>query len=551
MPTSIDEVALLKRFRSTVLSKNKQLSSTFYNKLMKCTSLPTYIINGIDWYFRYTKVGGTNTQLFKRIYPPGLFDESVQITLPPRNMLGQGANGIVYSSHDNPNEVMKLMKVKASLSDSIRKHLIEVFKIVGTDVYNTLYYKQGTQFLQAIPESPGYIPAAPVSNSQSRFMFAQQYPTTSDANNFIMLGSRNQEKEDTIVYSMRKMSGMSQYPYNRNFFKKLVVISFEKIETMHNKNIIHCDLKLDNVMHNVSDTDIIDGQKISLAKLVHHLKLTLTIVDYDGCILLNKSNMYDSLRQAKDHGSTLHAITPLFAHPYLLQFLYGAGGGIEIGNAEKANDKLFREISLWRDLLLNLKQQNILNHDEYHFEVFGEKTITGEDTYKTLFPDLERNNVDQVIKCLKYADYYTMAMSILFIALLKETKEENGKDIVKFVMDHLRQKAQELRLVPERGDAAAVTGGYGTLPKCAKQLNKNKSIMARPIYNSDDNKIITNVSPSCNREMNSVNSMKGIMHNLKKKSDVYDVVCLKYSDVLYTSIGHQDAKDDIYIDDLQ
>jgi serine/threonine protein kinase len=227
--------------------------------------------------------------------------------------------------------------------------------------------------------------------------------------------------DDKIAYTMIKLESIpiKKLPWrSTKMFTALLLIIFKKIEEMHSKkNILHCDMKIDNIMFTKTD-----GIK-DLLMLLQTLKTNLKIIDYDGCILLNDDDKAsdDPTTEIKK-GYTYHPTTPVFAHPFLFEKLYLSP------NRADTNLTRFQYIEMMRRAL----QGDLLDHRKYHLMIFTNFDVVDYFNIENQYIDLSYNKIfpenlssEQLTKALKFCDYYNMTMSLLMI---KKQHEENEKD---------------------------------------------------------------------------------------------------------------------------
>jgi hypothetical protein len=343
MPTkpSKNDLTKVAQFLKLVRAR-KPLSQSGYDSLMSCRTLPRYILNHIDTYYRRHQSGGAEEQCCT-IWPEAAEKgncppcDSLDLTSPN---IGEGAYGKVV---DGPqNTVIKYFKLEdQKFVDYLIFRLPRVFEKIS---YNNVYQE----------------------------LFTYSNPPK-------------------IAYKMVKLEvlPLERIFYRDNQYNLLLKIIIHKINELHKMLIVHCDMKIDNVMF--------DGDpKMRLNDLFSTLGENLKIIDFDGCIF------YDSLKEDITEGYTYHPTTPAFAHSFLIEHLY-------------CKDPVFSRIDHINSIR-NICGSSI-DHDEYHKKIFPETP------YETLFPEnISEVNNEKLFKFMKFCDYYNMAISLLHSKLLYNKK---------------------------------------------------------------------------------------------------------------------------------
>ena len=200
-----------------------------------------------------------------------------------------------------------------------------------------------------------------------------------------------------------------------------------KINDLHKKDIVHCDMKVDNVMF----LGEISDDKLDINVLIKKIGENLKIIDFDGCMF--KETIAEEIRK----GYMYHPTTPAFAHPFLIEHLY---------HFDRSND-LIGEINVFR----NICGASFLDHNFYHEKIFSNHT------YESLFPAIIKES-EALHKIMKFCDYYNMAVSMLYSKLLvnedfyrtnEEAKKNSDNDVIDSTCDVLKKIAE--KLIPQDG----------------------------------------------------------------------------------------------------
>ena len=393
---SKSDIAKLRRF-AKIVRENRKLSTAFYNSLMKCETLPKYIMKHITYYYRNFRSGGTTCECKWPQNKKCNLDEYQDNQFKP---LPAGAGGFgIVKLHNDDMYAVKFFIVKKDYDDN--KPFITYLENRLPIVFDIL--KDQNVFLEVVK----------LNDSQ-------------------------------LAYKMVKLESIPtrKLPWDKpvicNILITMLNIIFLKIEDMHKKGIIHCDMKLDNTMF----LKIKDEQKYNyetkLSELLNVMRDHLKIIDYDGCILINdeNNNVINQIKERYEY----HPTTPAFAHPYLFELLY------DVGKVEGFDTRL-ETVEASRVFYGGFFDKR-LNHVEYHSYIFD---VTGHNIYSSydrMFP-LELNEVNQekLINILKFCDYYNMAMSLL----AKYIAYESNFGCEKQILDLLKKKVSELKITNSNG----------------------------------------------------------------------------------------------------
>lgn len=390
MPTKPSKTDLKKlaQFLKLVQSK-KPLSQSGYDTLMSCHTLPRYILNHIDTYYRHHQRGGAPGECCI-LWSADERKGCASCEIPDPNspyIIGEGAYGQVFE--DPENTVTKYFKLDDhKIVKHLKAHLPRVFDTIKDyGVYREL-------FTISSPEP--------------------------------------EPKPEQIAYKMRKLQGL---PLNRIFrqdklYNVLLNIIVRKINKLHkNDKIVHCDMKVDNVMFLGEKGD----SKVDMTELLDKLDKNLKIIDFDGC-------MFEaSIREEILKGYAYHPTTPAFAHSFLIEHLYYPDTPAAANSAERI-ERI--------DNIRTICGTSFLDHDSYHSRIFPGHT------YVSLFPAIiKESDTVTIHKIMKFCDYYNMAMSMLHSKLVFN--------------DHFYRTSEEAK---KNSDDAVIEFTCGVLQKIAGQL---------------------------------------------------------------------------------
>lgn len=377
MKPSSDDIHNLKFFFN-LFKKREKIDNNLFESLMNSKNIPKYIKQHVNMYHQN---GGENNECCQ-IWPEK--NGKCEPCRLPTHTIGSGAYGKVYAD-ENDNTVLKVFTPDdTNLIEYLKTRLSRVFYIIKNyNVYKELLLIDG--------------------------------------------------------YLAYKMTKMDIIPYKRLPFEKnikiftiFISIILDEIEKIHSYDIIHCDLKFDNIMFNKHGcTNDISKNIISLFNC---LKTNTKIIDFDGCILINHDNIFDELAK----GYIYHPTTPAFAHPYLLEKLYTLNN--------PSSFERFAYIEMFRRTYANIES---LNHLKYHCIIFEIDESAIDKSYNEIFP-YEINDNQRLINILKFCDYYNMMMSIL----LKLYNRYNDIDVIKFedeIMSCLKKIRDKLNIRIQSG----------------------------------------------------------------------------------------------------
>ena len=435
------DVVLLKRFKNLVLNQNKKLSLKFKNELMKCESLPKKILKGIEWYYKYNKSGGGYSPVtLVCIWGCTKKEEEESVfNISDTNLLGSGANGNVYSIDSDPVSVLKIVLIENEQYFQLgRDNLLAVFSQLSKSEKISL---KPSIFKQILIRHP--ITAEIIENKEfNDILLVQGKP-----------GIKNPQTAGILGYKMERLSSIMTIEYNYYIYMAVLFNSFKKIKEMHNSGIIHCDLKIQNFMinfdmseiNNITDT----GTRIKEVIKVLDEQDILHIVDYDGSIVLNNDPKM-SLINAYRNGNKVHCFTPLFTHPYIIHFILNAT------KIEESSLNMLQVINLLRKDDYESADNDVFDHQKFHNDLF--KNLEYEQVFidpnLTSLPNNNEQIIERIVEGLKYADYYTMAMSVYYTVLSEEKHVQRQQKFLEFVIKQLHKKARKLISL------SSMSGGY-------------------------------------------------------------------------------------------
>ena len=418
MPTKPSKTDLKKlaQFLKLVQSK-KPLSQSGYDTLMSCHTLPRYILNHIDTYYRHHQRGGAPRKcciLWSADEREGC--ESRDIPDPNSSIIGKGAYGQVFEDLKD-NTVTKYFTFKQDNSKLFVDHLKARLPLVFEKIKDYGVY-------------------------QELFTISSPEP-------------------EQIAYKMIKLQGL---PLKRIFksdilYNLLLKMIVHKINQLHKKDIVHCDMKVDNVMFlgKIGDDKLED-----INVLIKIIGENLKIIDFDGCMFR------ETIAEEISKGYLYHPTTPAFAHPFLMEHLY---------HFDKADD-LIGHINVFRNIcgasFLDL------DHDFYHEQIFPGHT------YESLFQANigQEDDPKKLHAIMKFCDYYNMAVSMLYSKLLvnkdfyaEDESKQNLSDnaVIKSTCAVLTTIATKLNIVKSSGGGRKHKHRGGTPPALACPMTaKNK-----------------------------------------------------------------------------
>lgn len=405
---SKEDIRLLRRVFKRI-SEHKAITKSSYEALIASKSLPKYIINNIKWYYKVFKTGGT--YYCTEIWPSA----NEHYTIPEMStQLGEGGNGGVFLNSDGT-ATKVFNKPDKYIYDYLVQRLLKIFNFLNSkryNIYTTLFY----------------------------------------------FGSPK-----NLAYTMKKLIPIpvKKMPLSEKVYKLLLPIFFTHISNLHSINIIHLDMKVDNVMFSPLNSD--PNYENSLGILLNTLRTNMMFIDFDGCLIVNDYiDNYSNIFNEIYNRFLYHPTTPHFAHPFLLEML-----NMLVPYDNNSRWKVVEHNSLLQRGIDDSKNPDpnllTLNHEEYHRRIF--KLQEHEDianSYNSIFPNPQNLininiNKRQLIKCLKFCDYYNMAMSLLYTKMHKvnnsskkgeerELELKEFQNITVITCNMLYDKALELEL---------------------------------------------------------------------------------------------------------
>ncbi len=418
MAPSQKDISKLKKFAEIVKS-GKKLSTKSYLSLCKCETLPKYIIKHIEYYYNLGKQYGGEFKC-KELWPTK--DIACTQNTPYNSpTLGQGAYGSVIDNGDDT--VTKIFTIDTlDVLEHLKTNLPLIFQKVSEFQLNI--------YLSLIELSDTSIP---------------------DKDNKLAYKMAKLSKVREIVTTYINSPGLHNIIFNR---------AMSQIEKMHENGIIHCDLKLDNLMYRqFADGNVTKRPNVN--DLARHLSQNIVIIDFDGCIQLDQPIM-----ESLSRGHEYHSITPIFAHSYLIEnLLLGKETTQSLWknhNNKEIHDVLTVIENYRNNVEIGESYRNIIDHRMNHIYIFDALS------YASVFGS-ERE--EDIIKYLKFADYYTLCMDFLFTKKINQHKlkkkdvnnpgklmdmdEDEKENLIKeytfSILNFLTQKAIELGLKPQSG----------------------------------------------------------------------------------------------------
>jgi len=489
-----DDRLLLKRFLHNVLVRNRKLSPAFYDELRK-QDYPIAIKKGIQWYFNnygVIKSGGQPNEPspspFRNVYIPldplnanGRKPQSrnqASSSSPSINLdefklteLGKGACGVVLkgSSEDLisllsqiPQKPEELSRYSSEASPSTDPNSLAI-KFLTLSIESDDHKKYFEQHLTALFQ---------LFSRQSHLQIYRDIII--NTSHQITIQRESQSFPLTVAYTMQLLSPLSDFTYHPKLYALILEIAFQKIEQIHNVGIIHCDLKIDNLLYD--PTSLKPEDKRQIASICDYLSKNMYITDFDGCILL-KETRAESLKQAIEQ-CDFHMITPVYAHPYMIYFLYSELlNKIHSENQIQQRTTTFQDsIEFYRSRILLENRYDYLNHREYQDSIFGANRFN--DVFR-IVNEINCENANAIIQRLQFADYYAMTMSFLvaYFAYLRKPEfiKESAKPYINinYIFNHaielLKRKAEQLLQIPHPVILSQQTGGITTpSPKTSK-----------------------------------------------------------------------------------
>lgn len=431
MPTpSSKHLQNLRKFLD-IANNKKQLSPRLYKSLMSSDTLPKYVLKHVHYYYTHQKmmIGGAKISIEEKwSTKPGISKPGISnITYDDRE-LGQGAFGTVHALNDVENNVVEnnVVKIFTNIDTERKLNLLEHLKIV----FNRLS-KAGPSDIQIY---------------HKLFTF---------------------DKGSSLGYVMEKLQPIpTQILRHEKIFQIILKVAFVRIFRMHNKGLIHCDLKIDNLMFKPCQ------DMSSVPIIVKCIRDCAAIIDYDGCIIVPKTfEDVEDVEDVKDVKTQVEnmnknqnfMITPIFAHDFLIQKLLLTNESLCQKDINTIKDiDITDRINCLRNASVGANFSQVFQHADYHKQIFGK-------LYNDVFNDANLES------CLKFADYYTMAMSFLFVVRDEVQKFE----MIRFTINLLKERAEFLRLLhtPSTGGNKLKKMSAPTKPKTGGATeNKDKNL---------------------------------------------------------------------------
>lgn len=414
MPTkpSKNDLRKIAQFLKLVQSR-KPLSQSGYDTLMSCHTLPRYILNHIDTYYRHHQRGGAPGECCI-LWPADEREGCESCEIPDPNspyIIGEGAYGQVFEDPKD-NTVTKYFTFKQDNSKLFVDHLKARLPLVFDTIKDYGVY-------------------------QELFTISSPEP-------------------EQIAYKMIKLQALPLNPIIKHdkLYNILLNMLVRKINELHrNKNIVHCDMKVDNVMFLGEISDY-----TNIKELFDTLDKNLKIIDFDGCMFK------DTIAKEIGKGYMYHPTTPAFAHSFLIEHLYYPDTKAAANSTER-----IQRINSIRTIC----GRSFLKHDDYHEKIFPGHT------YESLFPAIIKESDPVTLhKIMKFCDYYNMAMSMLNSKLVLN---DSGDAVINSTCAVLKKIAGQLILQDGKGGGRKHKHRGGTPPALACPMTA-KNILEKGQY---------------------------------------------------------------------
>ena len=399
---SKEDLKLVKRFQSCV-SRRKRMPDALYKKITLSTTLPKSIKALAKRYQTLVQSGGTGEGCWT--YDNKNHADLCTLPLPSKdrsmNVLGEGANGIVFNYLNEPNYVWKQSN-EVSEVDRYIEQLKENFIALNSGLEDPIYIS----LFKALPN---------------------RVRTT--------LNQRAEELKG-FAYKMKKFKPFVETDKLIDNIKALcrAVDRHHSTET----ELVHFDAKLDNVL--------VDEES------------NCTLVDVDGSLSFSKITEVSFLQKR----SKFHAITPLFAHPLILAIFHGTD---ELLTQESKVfwEEITWLLNICMVDMRNSEILNIIDHHEFHKGVFQNDDILSLLREKPLLNLLRY--ADYYSLLLSYYMYVVMKINRQIEKLedkvakeknaeVKKNLEQNKKNAKSYLgkikicfINALKSKAQACRLI--------------------------------------------------------------------------------------------------------
>lgn len=478
MKTKKSAKNLLKTLKK-IVDQQKPMSKVLYDKSLTIVDLPKSLKTGFKWY--YNLFGGN---VVRYSILKDLCDIDVDILEP----IAKGGNGVIFNLADAGSVIKIFNTLPEKTEDIYKNHIRELFELLDRNIYKCL--------------------------------INVNYP---DPN------------KPQLAYIMKKLTplkhAIGNYKTNVSVLKCLIQVGLHKINHMHKKGIIHCDLKLDNVMLDVGNEELPQD----IPGLLKYLDKNMIVTDYDGCIF--QTDKVWNLEKIS-HDRDFYDFTYAFSHPFFIQAF---------------NDLMetsFDEIRMMRYILMAWSSHvgYPIDHEKINQDVFGPNLnhVFG------CGPDGRFKNWSQIkdvelqkhfISCLKFADYYTYCISAIFIFCLANnitipTPSDDAKliekkdHLISFVVGKLQLIARTLQMYhpPLSNPSRPQNGGL---------CNSSQSMKHQCLYNNDnlkkkkdfsDNTILVKKSGIYGRAIYQIDVTPGTGTYFGGKEDVNDEQIWKNAD---------------------